>query len=619
LQQVPVGPAVQEENVRVYDLPDQDPLGVWQQLYPALIADPSVRRAGYVKNFSAQHVSAYTDEVLVEFLPDLPLAQVDAELQLFHLVRRRKLSWSGSNVFLCQSEFVPGFNPWDLHKIQEISSLILCLEISLAATAENAAKVTPGDYLFSKQQHAPLIRLEEAWAKLQNWGTDLTYGSEDVIIAILDQGLDDDHPDLSGPVGATPLEKIYTLFNFTEKVWDNHQGYSAIDGKPLATPDHGMGCAGIAAALADNPAGGMGGVLQGVVGAAPTCRLMGLIRPDFGTDLEWAEALLWAGGIDPGWPQSIAPLQPGADIISCSIMREASAQKCQLSVSRALKKLTDEGRQGRGTVVLFAAGEPGKDQEYYAWADHYRTIAVASSTLADDVDANSRQSEYLDVCAPTPVWTTAAVGGGDQPGYGGGTKDYLSNFEGTSAATPLTAGVVGLMLSANPYLSWSSVREILRSRAKKIGPSGLWKTKDGLDYSTRFGYGRIDACDAVQEALDRRPIIDIELILEQLKEWFWDLKIHLWNRGLAQTSEVILTVRRNKEMLLQKMIPRIGPQEGLILAHRLLLKGGLRKTLGQEASRLEKGGCLSFDVTYTSCEFCGEPIGKSKAELSKKG
>ncbi|MCB0643440.1 MAG: SPOR domain-containing protein, partial [Phaeodactylibacter sp.] len=73
-------------------------------------------------------------------------------------------------------------------------------------------------------------------------------------------------------------------------------------------------------------------------------------------------------------------------------------------------------------------------------------------------------------------------------------------FGGTSGATPVVAGICALMLSANPNLTAREVKQILQSTADKVGNS--WEYVSG--YSTKYGYGRVNAAKAVAEAIRRR-------------------------------------------------------------------------------------------------------------------
>ena len=83
-------------------------------------------------------------------------------------------------------------------------------------------------------------------------------------------------------------------------------------------------------------------------------------------------------------------------------------------------------------------------------------------------------------------------------GYSRGA--YSDNFGGTSAATPLVAGVAALVLSANPSLEWNEVRDVLTSTAHKIDRARGQYTRG---YSLQYGYGRVDAEAAVLAAQRR--------------------------------------------------------------------------------------------------------------------
>jgi hypothetical protein len=78
--------------------------------------------------------------------------------------------------------------------------------------------------------------------------------------------------------------------------------------------------------------------------------------------------------------------------------------------------------------------------------------------------------------------------------------ERYKHFGGTSAATPLVAGICGLMLSANPNLTSKEVKDILQSTADKIGSSLDY---DSRGHSLKYGYGRVNADKAVAEALRR--------------------------------------------------------------------------------------------------------------------
>lgn len=135
-------------------------------------------------------------------------------------------------------------------------------------------------------------------------------------------------------------------------------------------------------------------------------------------------------------------------------------------------------------------------------AAYPQAIAVGASTSFDCRAAYSQFGSDLDLVVPSsgggltnPVLTTDRTG---SAGYASG--NYSSDFGGTSAAAPLAAGIAGLVLSRNPGLPATDVREILEQSAAKISPG--FAAYDGNGHSDRYGFGRIDA----QKALSSTPL-----------------------------------------------------------------------------------------------------------------
>lgn len=198
-------------------------------------------------------------------------------------------------------------------------------------------------------------------------------------------------------------------------------------------------------------------------------------------------------------------------------------------IAEIVRKGVDNGRAGKGIVYVFAAGNSDRDDAESAWAGtstpHFSpsnfyghspkqaliVCAVNSNGVAATYSANGSN---LLVCAPsgetpdvhgnspTPAITTTAP-------YG----IYSHAFNGTSAATPSVSGVAALMLQANPKLSWRDVRLILARTARVLpsmeaDPRAEWIQTGALNpytgqryrYSTRYGFGLVDATAAVSYA-----------------------------------------------------------------------------------------------------------------------
>ncbi len=315
------------------------------------------------------------------------------------------------------------------------------------------------------------IDAPEAWNK--------TTGSSSVIIAIIDEGVDRTHEDLSA--------KMVPGYDTT----GGHGG--ATGGSPSGNDAHGTAAAGIAAALSNNSIG-VAGVCQG-------CRIMPVrIAYDPGdgtwvtTDANLANGITWA-------------YQNGAWVLNNSW----KAGPASTFITNAISNAKTQGRGGKGSVVVFSAGNDNASTVSYP-ASLSTVIAVGASNLCDQrkipaTTTNTTQnkcnafepwgSNYgsaLDISAPG-VWLTTTDIMGDA-GYDKTGDPYSANydgyFNGTSGAAPIVSGVAGLVLSANPYLSADEVQTILQNTADDVNGGG---------WDTAMGYGRVNANRAVQGAL----------------------------------------------------------------------------------------------------------------------
>lgn len=137
-------------------------------------------------------------------------------------------------------------------------------------------------------------------------------------------------------------------------------------------------------------------------------------------------------------------------------------------LSDAAKYLYDKG----GWAV--AAG--GNDGTYHSDADNPYILSVSATTTGDSLASFSSSGPYIDLSAPgVSIYTTLRGGG-----YGA--------VSGTSFSAPLTAGLIGLIVSVNPSLTPSQVYNVLKQSAKDAGAAG---------YDVSYGWGRIDAYQAL--------------------------------------------------------------------------------------------------------------------------
>lgn len=194
-----------------------------------------------------------------------------------------------------------------------------------------------------------------------------------------------------------------------------------------------------------------------------------------------------------------------------------------------VRKGVDQGRAGKGIVYVFAAGnseldpleflESSEETPRFTSSNFY-SHRPAQSLIVCAVNANGIASSYsasgsnLLVCAPSSETADFA---GVPPTPGITTTEpygrYSHAFGGTSAAAPAVSGVVALMLQANPNLTWRDVRLILARTARILpsmerDPNAQWVRTGAINahtgkpyrYSTRYGFGLVDASAAVSYA-----------------------------------------------------------------------------------------------------------------------
>ncbi len=334
---------------------------------------------------------------------------------------------------------------------------------------QNNGKVADVNYPLRRGADAKVL---DAWNRLGN------LGKRDVVIAVIDNGFDLTHPDVN--------QKVYKPYD----LWN--QSSSIIQGDPNFT--HGTPCASVALAAANG---------SGIVGAAPMSRFMPISGTSF--SIRATEEM---------FKQAV---QNGADIISCSWGTTDANFAPGVLKEAVISKAAKDGRNGKGCVILYAAGNDDFDYINY-YATNPDVIAVGASTSQDEHANYSNRGRELDIVAPSngdwPIiaaranWDqgTTMRGGGDfrywADGRSRGSK--YKHFGGTSSSTPLVAGICALMLSTNPDLTAKEVREILINTADKIGSPSDYDSKG---HSVKFGYGRVNADKAVAEAMRRKDAV----------------------------------------------------------------------------------------------------------------
>ena len=324
------------------------------------------------------------------------------------------------------------------------------------------------------------VNARGAWRK--------TLGRPSVIVAVLDDGVDIDHPNLKYRIARNPdpndPNDLYGRDFFVPENHPEHYNprpkvfqypYNRMRGNDI----HGTPCAGVVAAA---------GKTAYVNGIAPKCTLLPvkIFHADsLASDARVADAIRYAASV--------------ASVISCSWGGPPSPD-VELAIQDAAA-----GRDGKGVPVFCAAGNGGTNAVDFPAAYTY-AIAVGASTDQAKLASYSNTGPEISMVAPSSggvlgIFTTDLSipnrgfnTGNDAAGGSNGLD--TNDFGGTSSATPLAAGVAALMLSINKNLTRLELRQLLEQTAEKIG-SGY----DRHGHSRRFGYGRVDAEAAVQSAL----------------------------------------------------------------------------------------------------------------------
>ena len=167
-------------------------------------------------------------------------------------------------------------------------------------------------------------------------------------------------------------------------------------------------------------------------------------------------------------------------------------------VMRAFLRGIVEGREGRGAVYVFAAGN-GKRNGDNCNADGYANAPFAFTIGAIDQDNNS--PPYSEECAPMlgVTYSSSATHKMHTTEVGGGCTD---KHGGTSAAAAIASGIYALVLQARPELTWRDLQHLTVQTARRINPEdGSWtRNGSGRWFSNKFGFGSLDAGRMVEMA-----------------------------------------------------------------------------------------------------------------------
>jgi len=488
------------------------PVNENERTIKSLLSSTDIQYAAPLFSINGETV-AIIPEIVVRVRPDIEIEQVEAICETAGCIINKRMEFTeqeylldvlGSDakaVFfaveqLCTDPCVEWACPNTAFQPKLYGQSVLTdvpytehLGLNEAEEDVNTPGIFPDDEFFPMQWHlyntgqsggtpGADIRAPEAW--------EITTGDPNIIIAVVDCGVDTNHPDL--------INNLIPGYDF----WDNDdQPDPAIDNWFNA---HGTACSGLVAAQGNN------GI--GVTGVTWDCKIMPLrIISDasggpFVSMADIATAFRWAA-------------THGADIFSDSVTFYSSPQPIVQSAIVDVTIAGGIGRNGKGCVFLTATANSSGPMEY---PERYpEVISVSATDHNDSLCWYTSHGSELDIVAPGGggiktddldeffelsrglIWTTDIAGPPGISSYpsnpNGNIFDYTT-FNGSSAACPITAGIAALILSVDPNLTNLEVQRILYRSARDLGEPG---------WDQYYGWGRVDARAAVEIALNPPP------------------------------------------------------------------------------------------------------------------
>ncbi len=346
----------------------------------------------------------------------------------------------------------------------------------------------PNDPGLSSQWHLRAASYGADIRAVGAWGHAL--GDSNVVVAVIDTGVDWNHPDLGGthPDRVTgAIWTNWTEYNGTPGVDDDGNGYmddirgwdwvdvgdqgfplqddTTADNDPSDYAGHGTNCSGCIAPITDN------GV--GVAAAAPGVRIMAL-RVGF-IPFESSQAVV---RMDYCAQAMVYAALNGADIINASWGNDFSLSN-EVTIC-----------QNNGVLIVTSAGNDNDDlPDYLSTRDG--VLSVAATDQSDGKADFSDFGDWVDLCAPgIAIYTTGFDGSA-------GTSTYAS-VQGTSFSSPIVAGGAALIWSTNPSLTYAQVSTILLDACDNIDA-------ENPAFVGRLGAGRLNLLRALGDGMHRYP------------------------------------------------------------------------------------------------------------------
>ncbi len=356
---------------------------------------------------------------------------------------------------------------------------------------------TPNDINSRQSWIFQSISMDNAWGLV---------GNNKSTIAIVDDGVKIDHPDLN--IWTNPKEiDSNKIDDDTNGFVDDVHGYDVADNDNNPIPPvsqfwtHGTHTAGIAGANTNNNLGIASVSYNTVSIIAVKCTTQPVVLTHAEEGLDYA-------------------IKAGANIISLSWGGKDT------SLYKTLHTLLDAAHK-KNIILVAAGGNDGEDSvNYPAGFDH--VIAVGSTGVNDIVSKNSNYGNYIDLMAPgDTIYSTVVY------------SPYYGTLSGTSMSCPMVAGLCGLMLSVKPTLTSDQIEICLKATADNIDNT------NNIKYKNKLGAGRINAVNAMQCAINNN-----------ITETIYNHSILTWPNPAANTIHISLPTPNKSSLQILDMMGR---------------------------------------------------------------
>ncbi len=418
------------------------------------------KNAGNVNSLNKSQLSQGTQKVFETF----GLSQIQNRFSISRNLSPEEIELSKIAVIRNQSPHDPLFISKKLSNLPEI-------EWAEPHYLDELA-FDPNDLNAIEQYSLPLIQAPEAW--------DITKGDPNIIIAIVDTGVDWDHPDLADNIWVNEDEvpndgEDNDNNGFPDDVrgWD----FGGLDGTPdndpmEDRPDHGTHVAGIASAVTDNG--------TGVASIGFNCKIMA-VKTSRDDVRDGGSAL-----ISNGYDGIKYAADNGAHVINCSWGGFSFSRANQEIINYAVSK---------GSLVVGAAGNDNLDKIIFP-ANYSGALSVGSSNSSDNKSSFSNYGVDLDIMAPgSSIKSTWQ-------------NDTYRNTQGTSMASPLVAGLAGLVFSVFSDYTPLQAAEQIRVNVDNIDAQNP-------QFANLLGKGRINALKAVTNTNSKSIRADEFIFIEE--------------------------------------------------------------------------------------------------------